>query len=168
MKKGMPWEKLGAWLQKYKLALLVLAAGVVLLAWPTGGGGAGSAEKETTPAAGRFDPAQVEEKLERVLSRIEGAGEVTVALTVADGVEQRYAADETRKGDGEEQTKTVVISTGSGTQAAVPVGERWPPFQGAVVVCQGGGDPEVRLLVTRAVCSLTGLGADRVMVCKGT
>lgn len=158
-------EKLKGWLRKYKLALLVLALGVLLLAWPTGG-------EKPTPASevarlSSFDPGEVERKLERVLGKIDGAGEVTVALTVSDGVQRRYAVDETRKGE-EEQTQTVIISTGSGTQEAVSVGERWPDFQGAVVVCQGGGDPEVRLLVTQAVCALTGLGADRVTVCRGT
>lgn len=158
-------EKLKTWLGKYKLALLVLGLGIVLLAWPAG-------EKKgvsQSPAPDResaFDPGEVERKLERVLSKIDGAGEVTVALTVSDGVERRYAVDETRNGE-EEQTRTVIVSTGSGIQEAVSVGERWPDFQGAVVVCQGGGDPEVRLLVTRAVCALTGLGADRVTVCKG-
>lgn len=165
MKKWLSGEKLKGWFKKYKLALLVLAAGVLLLAWPTGEKKA--ADRGAAPAAASgFDPAQVEEKLERVLARIDGAGEVSVALTVAGGVEQRYAADETRSQD-ETQSRTVIISTGSGTEEAVPVGEVWPPFQGAVVVCQGGGDPEVRLLVTKAVCALTGLGADRVTVCKG-
>lgn len=157
-------EKLKGWLRKYKLALLVLALGVLLLAWPTGGERPAPASEEARLSS--FDPGEVERKLERVLGKIDGAGEVTVALTVSDGVQRRYAVDETRKG-GEEQTRTVVISTGSGTQEAVSVGERWPDFRGAVVVCQGGGDPEVRLLVTQAVCALTGLGADRVTVCRG-
>lgn len=158
-------EKLKAWLGKYKLALLVLAAGVILLAWPTGEREQTARTPAETPTAS-FDPVGVERKLEQVLGRIEGAGEVSVALTVSDGVQRRYAVDETRKGE-EEQTRTVTVSTGTGTEEAVAVGEHWPEFRGAVVVCQGGGDPEVRLLVTRAVCSLTGLGADRVTVCKG-
>lgn len=158
-------EKLKAWLGKYKLPLLVLAVGILLLAWPTGGTGDGSRSQDPAPDSG-FDPGDVERKLERVLGKIEGAGQVSVALTVSDGVQRRYAVDETRKGE-EEQSRTVIVSTGSGTQEAVSVGERWPDFRGAVVVCQGGGDPEVRLLVTQAVCALTGLGADRVTVCKG-
>lgn len=156
-------EKLKAWLRKYKLALLVLALGVVLLAWPSGGEKSAAVSEDMTSS---FDPGEVERKLERVLGRIDGAGEVTVALTVSDGVQRRYAVDETRRGE-EAQTQTVIVSTGSGTQEAVSVGEHWPEFQGAVVVCQGGGDPEVRLLVTQAVCALTGLGSDRVTVCKG-
>lgn len=157
-------EKLIAWLGKYKLALLVLALGVVLLAWPSGERPAARAPAEDP--ASSFDPEEVEQKLEQVLEQIDGTGAVTVALTVSGGVEQRYAVDETRRGE-ETQQQTVIISTGSGTQQAVPVGECWPDFRGAVVVCQGGDDPEVRLLVTRAVCALTGLGSDRVTVCRG-
>jgi len=157
-------EKLQAWLRKNRLALLVLALGAVLLAWPTGREKSAPVSEGTESLS--FDPGEVERKLERVLARIDGAGEVTVALTVSDGVQRRYAVDEKRQGE-EAQTQTVIVSTGSGTQEAVHVGEQWPDFQGAVVVCQGGGAPEVRLLVTQAVCALTGLGSDRVTVCKG-
>ena len=120
-------EKLMGWLRKYKLAVLVLALGVLLLAWPTGGEKPAPASEEARLSS--FDPGEVERKLERVLGKIDGAGEVTVALTVSDGVQRRYAVDETRRGE-EEQTQTVVISTGSGTQEAVSVGERWPDFRG--------------------------------------
>lgn len=168
MKLGSAGEKLKAWVGKYKLALLVLAVGVVLLAWPTGEGKTAASVPSAAQVSGTaFDPEEVERKLERTLAKIDGAGEVTVALTVEGGVERQYAVDQTRDGDGE-QTRTVVISTGSGTEEAVSVGERWPAFQGALVVCQGGDDPEVRLLVTQAVRALTGLGADKVTVCKGT
>lgn len=86
-------------------------------------------------------------------------------------MERVYATDETwsQDGDGQEdqQTQTVILSTGSGTEAAVLVQQRYPTFQGAVVVCSGGGDAEVRLLITQAVSALTGLGTDRISVCKG-
>lgn len=163
-------KKLRELLGKYKLALLVLAAGVLLLIWP--GAGADSARisrTEQTAPGPEFDLEALEAKLARVLSRIDGAGEVTVALTVKDGVEQVYAADGSWSQDGsgrEERKETVVISTGSGTEEVVPVQQRYPAFQGAVVVCEGGGSAEIRLLVTQAVAALTGLGADRISVCK--
>lgn len=165
-------KKLRELLGKYKLALLVLAAGVLLLLWPGASAGAGSARSsrtEQTAPGPEFDLAALEAKLARVLSRIDGAGEVTVALTVKDGVEQVYAADGSWSQDAngrEERKETVVISTGSGTEEVVPVQQRYPAFQGAVVVCEGGGSAEIRLLVTQAVAALTGLGADRISVCK--
>lgn len=163
-------EQLWAFVRKYQLVFLVLAAGIVLLLWPGSGGGKGAAQPEKeTQGWSDFDLEALEQKLERVLERIEGAGEVCVALTVRDGVERVFASDtscEQRDGGWEEETKTVVISTGSGTEEVVVVQQRYPAFRGAVVVCQGGGDPEIRLLITRAVSALTGLGSDRISVCK--
>ncbi|MBQ9460018.1 MAG: hypothetical protein IJU66_08825 [Oscillospiraceae bacterium] len=43
--------------------------------------------------------------------------------------------------------------------------ERW---EGAVVVCEGAEDAAVRLALTQALRSLTGLGTDRITIVKGT
>ena len=42
-----------------------------------------------------------------------------------------------------------------------------PGAKSAVVVCPGGGDPQVRLRLVEAVSALTGLGSDRISVCQG-
>ena len=161
-------QQLWKLLDKYKYVLIVLAAGLALLLWPTG-------EREQLEApsssagAEDFDLAALEEKLSQTLSQVEGAGKVTVILTVKSGMEQvpltdRSTAVSERENSVEE--KTVVINTGSGQEAVVRV-QRSPVFQGAVVVSQGGDRAEVRLLLTQAVSALTGLGADRITVCKG-
>ena len=41
-----------------------------------------------------------------------------------------------------------------------------PAYRGALVVCTGGGNAEVKLAVTQAVTALTGLSADRVTVAQ--
>lgn len=162
-------EQLWKLLDKYKYVLLVILAGVILLLWPAGekeqpreSAGSGTAED--------FDLAALEKKLSQALSQVEGAGKVTVTLTVKSGMEQVPFTDRStsvsERGSSVEE-KTVVINTGSGQEAVVRV-QRGPVFQGAVVVCQGGDRAEVRLLMTQAVASLTGLGTDRITVCKGS
>ena len=94
---------------------------------------------------------------------------VTVTLTVKSGMERVLASDRTtsvtdRGSSVEEET---VLTGSGGSQEAVLLSRRYPTFQGALVVCQGGDDPAIRLLMTQAVSALTGLGADRVTVCKG-
>lgn len=160
-------RKIAAGLGKYRYVLLVVLVGVLLLAWPAG------EEKEAAaqPEAGRdiFQVEQLEKKLEKALSQVEGAGEVTVALTVKNGTERVPLTDRsTAAGEREDRVeeKAVVINTGSGQQTVVRL-ERAPVFQGAVVVSQGGDRAEVRLLLTQAVSSLTGLGADKITICKG-
>ena len=173
MKQDGRWkeilEKLLALLQKYKLVLLVLAAGLVLMLWPQGG--------QTQPAAARggaeggaaFDLEALESRMEKVLSKIDGAGGVSLVLTVKSGTEQVYATDVDYSEDGErreESATTVLVSTGSGTEEVAVVRQIYPTFQGALVVCDGGNDPTVRLLITQAVAALTGLRSDKITVCR--
>ena len=161
-------EQLWKLLDKYKYVLLVLAVGVLLLLWPTG-----KEEPAQSGASGQeeqFDLAALEEKLSQTLSQVEGAGRVTVTLTVKSGMEQVPATDRsTSAGERENRVeeKTVVVSTGSGQEAVVRM-QRYPVFQGALVVCEGADQAQVRLAMTQAVSALTGLGSDRITVCKGS
>lgn len=152
-------KKLGA----YKYVLAVIGLGALLLLWP---GGGKEAEK-TDPAGGEenFSVEALEAQLEDILSRIDGAGEVSVMLTVRTGMERILAEDGTIRPD-EQTRETVVISTGSGKQEVVLLAQRYPTFQGALVVCSGGDNAEVRLLITQAVSALTGLNSGHISVQK--
>lgn len=152
--------------QRYRLVWLVILAGLVLLMLPLGGG-----EKEVlaeSPVQSDFDLAETEARLAEALSKIKGAGEVTVVLTVANGPRQVLAQDVEERGEGgEERRETVVLSKGSGSQETVTVQEVYPRYQGALLVCPGGDDPTVRLQLTEAMSALTGLGADKISISKG-
>ncbi len=165
-------EKLIQLLKQYKYVLLVIAAGVLLLLWPSGEK-AKTAETTSSGLTGSeedFSVEALEDRLGEVLSKIDGAGQVSVMLTVRSGMERVLAEDTNTELSEDEQTreeKTVIISTGSGEEAVL-ITQRYPTFQGALVVCRGGDDPKVQLLLTRAVAALTGLGSDRITVCKGS
>lgn len=164
-------EKLTDFLKRYKYVLLVIAAGIILLLIPTGDG----EEKvsETQGVAGGeedFSVAALEEELSEILSRVEGAGEVSVMLTVRSGMERILATDRDsaeHEDESELREETVVISTDSGEEVVL-IGQNYPTFQGALVVCPGGDDPEVQLALTRALSALTGLTSNRITVCKGS
>lgn len=154
-------------LKRYKYVFLVAAVGVLLLLWPAGE----SQEK----AAGAEEPdlfqaVQLERKLEKALSQVEGAGEVSVVLTLDAGPRQVIAQDGTAVQEADKtsrETTSVLLSKGSGTQEAVRLQELAPAYRGALVVAQGGDDPLVRLALNQAVSALTGLGADQISICKG-
>lgn len=164
-------KKLVSALEKYKFVLLVALIGLLLLLLPTSSDGK-EAPVGTAVSGGEdyFSLDELEEKLESTLSRIEGAGEVTVALTLRSGARQVLAQDMTASDRETERSETrtaVVISGGSGREEAVILQQLAPQFQGAVVVCPGGDDPTVQLRLVEAVSDLTGLGADKISICKG-
>ena len=120
-------------LEQYKYVLLVIAAGLVLLLWPTG-------ERQAQPdrvdaAQDEFDLKELEEKLSQTLSQVDGAGKVTVTLTMKSGMEQVLASDRTttvnERGSSVEE-ETVLRSTGSGEEALL-ITRKYPVFQGALV-----------------------------------
>ena len=157
-------------LEQYKYVLIIIAAGIALLLWPAGEKRAQAGQDG--PAGGAqdsFDLEALEEKLSQTLSQVEGAGRVSVTLTIKSGMEQVLASDRTtsvtERGSSVEE-ETVLLSNGSGEEAVL-ITQRYPVFQGALVVCEGGDSAEIRLLMTQAVSALTGLGADRITVCKG-
>ena len=150
----------------YKGVLRVMAVGVVLLMLPTGG--RDSPGEEPSPAqTEEFDLEAFEKKLEKALSQVEGAGEAQVVLTLDGGSRQVLARDEERESGGVGSSTVVTVGRGSGAQAVVPLQTVAPQFRGALVVCPGGGDAQVRLRLIQAVSAVTGLGSDRISVCAG-
>lgn len=177
MKKGTEGmarggQKLVAILERYKLVLLVILVGVALLILPDLGGGAAADNQDAGGEAVtlNFDLEALERKLSSTLSQVEGAGKVSVALTAKTSTRQVLAQDastEQKEGELTESRSTVVVSKGSGREEAVPLQQIYPQFQGALVVCEGADDPNIRLAMMESVSALTGLGSDKISICKG-
>ncbi len=152
-------EKLWNAVKKYRYAVLVLALGLVFMAVPRFGGDAKAEIASSEPQALETDFSQ---ELADILSRIEGVGKVEVLLTQASGAETLYQTDPDASGG----LDTVILSRGSGLQEGLVRQINPPAYQGAIVVCQGGGSDAVRLQVVEAVSRVTGLGADQISVSK--
>ena len=150
--------------EKYKIIGIVMAMGVVLLLWPSG-------EDPSEPGCQAVPETEdtLRQEMEEILSVMDGVGQVRVLLTTERTVESRlaqdgevaYRGDPAAPEDYSRRWETVM----DGSQAVV-TGRTSPVYRGALVVCQGGGQPAVRLAVTEAVAALTGLSADRITVAK--
>ena len=156
--------------EKGKFALPVLGLGVLLLLWPSGAGETKSTASPETTVEETLAAQQKE--MERILARIEGAGELHLMLTLESDGERTLAEDteETLGGsqdapESQSRRETVVLSVSGGEEVVVTRRES-PVYRGALVVCQGADRAEVKLAVTQAVAALTGLGADRITVVK--
>ena len=158
---------------QYKYVILVVLAGVALLLLPSGekASGEDSGSSQTVFP----DGVELEKRIERLLARIDGVGEVQLMLTVETDGERLLAQDgevscrgpEPAREEYERRSETVRVNSGSGKgDEVVILQSRSPTYRGALVVCSGGDRAEVQLTVTRAVMALTGLSADRVTVAK--
>lgn len=161
-------ERLFAKLREYKYVLLVLALGLALLLLPTGGGKKDDVPEADAPAeAPEEEP--LEERLEKILSLVDGAGEVRVLLTLTDDGQRVLARDSQSSAQGDRsQTSdsTVTVSRGGGVTQEVEVSYRYPLYRGAVVAAEGADSASVRLELLEAVRAATGLTADAIKIVK--
>lgn len=165
-------EKLKNIWDRWKYPILVVAAGVAILLMPTDG------IKSSSHAAVSVEDVQSElqdtqARMETILSKIDGAGELHLMLTADTGTQRRLAQNVELSYSGDtaapsdyQRTSETVLSGGSGTDEPVVTETRCPTWRGALVVCQGAENAQVKLAVIQAVAALTGLGSDRITVVK--
>ncbi|MCX7615101.1 MAG: hypothetical protein N2Z65_05040 [Clostridiales bacterium] len=162
---------------KYKYALLVLVFGLILMIIPSGGSKKDIVKKSDVKTVSSYDVNTEEKKLETMLSSIDGVGRVKIALTLKSGAESVYALDQSEniRENGQKENGTfekdsnsrpMVVSSESGGESPLKVKENLPEYRGALVICDGADDPNVKLMVTDAIRSLTGVTSDNISVIK--
>lgn len=158
-------ERLTDWAKKYKYVFIIVIAGIALMMLPSGT----NEEKTKTEQIIQSNQQTMEERLTEALSQIRGAGRVRVMLTEAAGAETIYKTDEhiSTGGDSSSSQKdTVTVTDKDRTQNGLITQIIPPQYQGALIVCQGADDPQVRLAIAEAVASLTGLRTDRITIVR--
>ena len=151
---------------RYKYAALVALIGAGLLLWPSGNSPAAEVRQESGSSQ-----RDIQGEMEEILGKISGVGQVRVMLTedtdgerqLARDTELTYSGDTASPEDYSRRSETVLTD---GEDGVVVTQRLYPTYRGALVVCQGGDRADVRLAVTEAVASLTGLSADRIAVAK--
>lgn len=117
--------------------------------------------------------------LEAILSRIAGAGEVTVSITYRSGPRQDVVQDVSRTSrrteekdpggtvrvtEEEQESVQAVMARPGGQDQPVVSRQEAPEIAGVLVVASGARDPRVCERLARAVQTLLGLPAHRVQV----
>ena len=171
MEKKVISKKYTKLFDKYKYILVIIVAGMALLALPKDSG-----EKKDVPELSEgIVLKDFEKKIKTSLSMCEGVGRCEVILSIESGSEKIYEK-EARKSARENESGVVleqdsdikpsILSEGSGRESALVVKEVYPEFRGAVVVCDGAEKTEVKRAVTESVMALTGLSADKISIIK--
>lgn len=159
-------EKLLNLIRKYRYAAAVILLGVVLMAIP---GHTREESVKAEPTAQEVVQETEEERLEKMLSQIAGAGKVRVMLSVASGEETLYQTDDniSASGDtGSTRRDTVTVTDSDRTENGLVRQVNPPTYLGAVVICEGADRASVRLAITDAVSKATNLGYDCICVLK--
>ena len=137
--------------------------------------------EETVPKATpnrQAESADVEQRLARVLSSIQGAGQVDVMVTYESGSQKVPAMNMQTQTDTEEQSQNGSQSTtksenssselvtvqSDGNSEAVVLREDEPKARGVVVIAQGAGDVTVRMQLAQAVCTVLDVDQSQVEV----
>ena len=142
---------MGHWLGRLRrqgrlwVILALAAAGICLLLLPRAEQGETSAGR-TTEGDWQSEIAALEAKAEALCSRVAGVDEVTVAISLAQGIEYVYA-------DGEGYSRQAMLVT-----------ERPPQISGIGVVCVGGDDPRVVQTLLSLLSAAFGVGTNRICI----
>lgn len=159
--------KAASLLKKNKYLMLVLVIGLAFLLIP----GKNSEEEgiQVPATVQQEQKPEIDVSLAQILSKIDGAGEVQVFLTMSQGEETVFQTD-TKTSQGQDssntQVDTVLVTDTDRAQTGLIRQVNPPVYQGAIVLCQGADSPTVRLAIVDAVSKVTGLGADRISVLK--
>ena len=158
-------KKIIGLLEKYKFAAIILCIGILMMLLP---------EQENKDALREIPIQQTEsisqsDELEDILSQISGVGKVKVIITEANGAETVYQTDENRSVSQDTENlkiETVIVKNADKEETGLIRFVSPPVYFGAIIVCEGGDSPTVKLSIVQAVSNVTGIPSDRITVLK--
>lgn len=116
---------------------------------------------------------RLEEKLERIISQIDGAGTVKVMVSVSGSPEIIYVSDMDNKTstttNGSTTTTTsspIIIGSGSNSSGIIKT-ETLPDVKGVIVVSSGANQVGIKLDILKAVATLLDISTDKITILKG-
>ena len=130
------------------IILLVIVAAIVLMGF----------DKKTEQAEGDY-ARELEQRLSAVLSRIEGAGEVAIFITVGSDGEKVLASESIVAQDG--TVTTIPVFSGG---EPVVLEEKSPEITGVLIVSEGAYDLSVRFNLLEATASVLNINQSIIKV----
>lgn len=134
---------------------------------------------EAVPITAEDYRKQLENELAAIISRIDGAGEVSILITMESTTEDVYAVERKTEeknshseyegnidSDGEykEENKYVTVKRKDGSEDTVLQKQIMPKIRGVLVVCDGGGNSVVKEKITQAVSGVLNISGGKVFV----
>ena len=146
--------------KRFRYVLLAALAGIILMTMPEKKDVEPVVQTETTEK-----DMDLESTLCQILSNVSGAGRVEVLLTEQEGERTFYQCNEDTSSL-ERHTETVLVTGSDRNESGLILRIDPPIYRGALVICQGAENAQVRLSIVEAVKSVTGLSSNHITVLK--
>lgn len=134
---------------------------------------------DSKEVSGSSDNNNIEEKLENILSQIDGVGKVKVLITYSSTsqiiplynedteatlTEETDKEGGTRKITENREKKDIIYQESSGEKTPITQSIISPKIEGAVVTAEGAGNMQVKSDIIQAVGAVTGLSTHKIQV----
>ncbi len=113
----------------------------------------------------------LETRLEEIISKIDGAGESDVMVSINSTTESVYVKEnkssydnDEGKSKGDSEDSVLTMKDSSGNEYALMTKQIMPSISGVTVVCEGGNSVYVKNSIISAVSTLLNIGTNNVCV----
>ncbi len=122
--------------------------------------------------------ADLEARLEKIISSVSNTGKTEVMITLDKSVEYEYQSDikdsattdvqneGISKEERDKEETTVTVKNSSGEEIPVLKSKSSPRIGGVLVICEGGGRADVKENISKAVKALLGIPSNKICVLK--
>ena len=162
-------EKFGSLLNKLKedkkTALIIFAAVLgMLLILLSGTTEENSAEKVKDEE--KIEIEQCEEKLQKLLSSVEGAGRVKVMITYETSDENVFAynKDESYRENEQKFSSDYILVKNGGNETGLKLKTVYPEVKGVAVVCDGANNPVTKEQIISVISALFDISTKNISV----
>ncbi len=139
--------------------VLAVAAAVAVIALFASGLSQSSNQSQSETSSAEAYVEMLEGKLSAELSKIKGAGKVSVIISVERGITSELAAETNASQDGE-KTQSPIIVNGK----PIVLGELYPEIRGVVIVAQGGDKLAVKMSILNAVKVFLDIDVNKIEI----
>ena len=185
------WKEIGASLEKLKkkdnLFILILVGVLLMVITIPVDKKEGKKEEDvivesTSTEQGTDSVEKMEQRLEKILGKVEGVGEVSVMITLKSSGEKVVEKDLESSGNSTEEAdsqggtrkttdsskkeETVFYSNESGSSEPYVIKEMEPEREGVLVIAEGGDNPSVGKNISDAILALFSIDAHKIKVMK--
>ncbi|MBR1867680.1 MAG: hypothetical protein IJ800_03770 [Clostridia bacterium] len=149
-------------LKKIKFEYLIVGALIIAVVIVAAMTFSGKGEENASGGSSTDYISGLEIKLSETLSKIEGAGQVSVVITAKTGVTTEIAEDKKTVSDGEKVTSTSTPVLVGGKP--IILREIYPEIIGVVIVAKGAGNITVKMSLLDAATTALGISADKIQI----